>query len=864
MKKLLLFACLICCGGFAVAQKSQRTLEFLKNNPHAIYGLPKPSTADPATRKGEKTFCGLKVTPSDNYNPAPEEYLRQFRNANGRIDAGKATAKFIVTYDGFTADSKKAVQRAIDIWSVLLDSPVPIRLYIKWSADLGDFNNDPNVLGGAYPADFYNGRFFQGALKTSTWYPMALAEKLNRAELNDSTEYDIEATFNANYAWNFEDTPATGTKIDLTTVVLHEIGHGLGFYGSIRAANSWGFNGTPVAFDHFVSNTLDQQLINTTLFANPSDALKNQVESRKINFSGPLAEKSIGSKPKLYAPIPYSAGSSIYHLDEQQYPKNDPNELMTPNISGTNRNPGAAALGIFADLGWKATVIKHDILRDSENQTSAVQFKVAISSDTAISNPKVFYSINPASASTITYTSAPLVRIGTSNQYAFSLPASASTRLFVYYFTVDDATGRTFNTPAESPAKGYYVFTVGPDTEKPNIYHAPIFLVNPADVATQVITAGVEDNTEIDQVYLEYKLNNGAVTKVNLSSTNKDAYGTGNYTYKIPTLKLGDAMSYRIVATDKAKAVNTAYLPDQTNFYSFVVVQPTSVKDSYSNDFNTAGADKDFAGFGFSVGTPTSSFQNAAINSDHPYKLGTGPNNESNFVYQLLTPIKIKASEATIEFDEIAMVEPGDAGSVFGDNDFWDFVIVEGSKDGGVTWRRFLSGYDCRAQIEWETLWNRNKNAQTGTSSSVPTQELYRKRSIDMLKSGSFKANDNVLIRFRLFSDSEAQGWGWAIDNLRIQLPPITATQAEPVITINRLEVYPNPSNGDFITIDATWKGNTANLNITDALGQHLHKQILTDKTPQKINLGALANGMYLISLEVGEERLVKKFIVAK
>ena len=44
-----------------------------------------------------------------------------------------------------------------------------------------------------------------------------------------------------------------------------------------------------------------------------------------------------------------------------------------------------------------------------------------------------------------------------------------------------------------------------------------------------------------------------------------------------------------------------------------------------------------------------------------------------------------RADNATLSFDEIALVEPGDPGSVFGDPAFWDYVVVEGSRD-GVTW----------------------------------------------------------------------------------------------------------------------------------------------------------------------------------
>ena len=114
-----------------------------------------------------------------------------------------------------------------------------------------------------------------------------------------------------------------------------------------------------------------------------------------------------------------------------------------------------------------------------------------------------------------------------------------------------------------------------------------------------------------------------------------------------------------------------------------------------------------------------------------------------------------------------------------------------------------------------------------------------------------------------MYSDEASIGWGWAIDNLRIQLPPITAV-AEPIINENSLNVFPNPSNTGIVTIDAKWKGTEASLSITNGLGQGVYTQKMTEKTPQRLNLSHLSNGLYLIKMEVGQESIIKKVIIAK
>jgi hypothetical protein len=42
-----------------------------------------------------------------------------------------------------------------------------------------------------------------------------------------------------------------------------------------------------------------------------------------------------------------------------------------------------------------------------------------------------------------------------------------------------------------------------------------------------------------------------------------------------------------------------------------------------------------------------------------------------------------------------------------------------------------------------------------------------------MLENGNFKAGDEILIRFKLYADQLSVGWGWVIDNLKIQVDDV-------------------------------------------------------------------------------------------
>ncbi len=193
----------------------------------------------------------------------------------------------------------------------------------------------------------------------------------------------------------------------------------------------------------------------------------------------------------------------------------------------------------------------------------------------------------------------------------------------------------------------------------------------------------------------------------------------------------------------------------------------------YAADFDASGAG-DFVGVGFSVG-PDDGFTGNAIHSLHNY-----PDN-ATLTFMLLAPIRVAPTDAVVSFDEVALVEPGEPGAVFGDASFWDYVVVEGSRD-GLTWLPFADGYDCNADPAWRSAF---EAGLPGDSS------MLRRRTISMTP--VFAPDEAILVRFRLFADAAVNGWGWIVDNLTIQ--PGAATAVNDPVPARRLRLEPNAPN---------------------------------------------------------------------
>lgn len=216
---------------------------------------------------------------------------------------------------------------------------------------------------------------------------------------------------------------------------------------------------------------------------------------------------------------------------------------------------------------------------------------------------------------------------------------------------------------------------------------------------------------------------------------------------------------------------------------------------TYSNVLNNAN---DFSTTLFSIQTPAG-FTTPALHTNHPYAAATNP------IAMLRTPIKIGAN-TSLSYNEIAMVEPGDPGAVFGDQAFWDYVVVEGSRD-GVNWLPVAPGIDANSDAEWLSLYN------SGTS---PTADQYRPHVTHL--NDTFSAGETILLRFRLFADSSVQGWGWAIDDINITNTYVSGAGDVPA-AVSLAQNYPNPFNPSTTISYALARSGHVELKIFDARG---------------------------------------------
>jgi hypothetical protein len=267
--------------------------------------------------------------------------------------------------------AKTAFNYAADLWASLISSSVPIKTNACWTG-LGS-----NILGYSGAISFH--RDFAGGVP-GFWYPTALANALSRTDLNDTDGVDwdgdgldadaeIDVSLSDGTSWYFgTDGNIPVGKYDLVSVVLHEIGHGLGSAGwmSYSAGQGrWGFyTDYPGIYDRFVENGIGQSLINTGLFPNPSNALGSQLTGTSLYFNGANAKAANGgNRPKLYAPSTWRPGSSYSHLDEIY--NGTPNALMTYSIGYQEviHDPGPIMLGILKDLMGTASRMLHS---DSE------------------------------------------------------------------------------------------------------------------------------------------------------------------------------------------------------------------------------------------------------------------------------------------------------------------------------------------------------------------------------------------------------------------------------------------------------------------------------------------------------------------
>ncbi|MBI1796473.1 MAG: T9SS type A sorting domain-containing protein [Candidatus Eisenbacteria bacterium] len=198
---------------------------------------------------------------------------------------------------------------AASIWGSILSSPITI---------LVDANMDPlfctstsAVLGSAGPNTAESD--FPGAEFPGTWYTQALANKESGVD-QDPFVSDIGAQFNSDVdnstclgtrSWYYGFDGNEGTDIEMLPVVLHELGHGLGFLTFVDGTDGTEFFGSPDVFERYMlDNSTGKhwtQMSNAERLASATNDGHLVWDGPAVTFKAPLV---LGPRPRLTVNAP--------------------------------------------------------------------------------------------------------------------------------------------------------------------------------------------------------------------------------------------------------------------------------------------------------------------------------------------------------------------------------------------------------------------------------------------------------------------------------------------------------------------------------------------------------------------------------
>ena len=297
---------------------------------------------------------------------------------SGKYALAPPAANISVNYTGFTPEAQAAFQRAVDIWSSLLIATVPIEI----EANFTTFEEE-DTLGATRLS------FWRCAASLNVCLPLGLINQVAGEDL-DPDDPDILVTMSSSKDWYFGlDGQPGEDQHDFVSVVLHEIGHGLGFYDSFKIDESTeeaeygiGDDNIPTIFDRFIFDTEIHQLIDEDEYTNPSTALTDAVTGIKLFWKGSKTLTANGgfSPVLLWAPEDFDGGSSVAHLDYDAYPPGTPNELMISfrPKGQASHEPGSLMLAMLEDMLWT--------IRDQTLQIPQFAAGGGFSSDVVVTN----------------------------------------------------------------------------------------------------------------------------------------------------------------------------------------------------------------------------------------------------------------------------------------------------------------------------------------------------------------------------------------------------------------------------------------------------------------------------------------------
>jgi hypothetical protein len=264
----------------------------------------------------------------------------------------------------------------------------------------------------------------------NTFYPIGLINSLGATDYQGGLS-DINSEFNSNIGnvgclqgsngWYYGFDAPPSNYIGFTTVLLHEMTHGLGFASLVNASTGAKASG----IDDVFSNNLYSKLDGSS-WAN-AGGLSNGERSASAKSSNGLlwngshvntqaegllaagyhdADSSssftLGDRVQMYAPNSIKAGSSVSHFDTSA----SPNEIMEPQYTAGQLDLGLA-LYLLKDIGWDvAESASNDaptiLALDQSADEDSIKVVDASSWGSDVDADTLIYTVNSACATNIT------------------------------------------------------------------------------------------------------------------------------------------------------------------------------------------------------------------------------------------------------------------------------------------------------------------------------------------------------------------------------------------------------------------------------------------------------------------------------
>jgi len=250
---------------------------------------------------------------------------------------------------------------AAELWGECINSAVTIN--IRAQMDPQNCTPTSATLGSASAVTVH--RDFANAPVANTWYSAALANSLAGVDL-DATQPDINATFNSSingnpgclgggsWYYGLDGNPGPN-QWDFVTVVMHEIGHGLGVQTFVDLATGARFMDRNDTFLRFMEQAGAAPSLYTAM--NNAQRAAGNISDPSLRWTGGIANGQHPNVPitaglnggllRLHAPNPAQPGSSLSHWSTAL----TPDELMEPSYTAPDHNM-SLALYLLEDTGW--------------------------------------------------------------------------------------------------------------------------------------------------------------------------------------------------------------------------------------------------------------------------------------------------------------------------------------------------------------------------------------------------------------------------------------------------------------------------------------------------------------------------------